>query len=144
MTVDETASRFDPFQGWRPAASSPFARSACARFAFSPATERERMTGDPNDWMWSQALQMLAQADRMHRQLFFPVGHRAQAFWEPPVDLLETEREVLVFAALPGVEVSKVEAGIDGGALVISGQRTWPRELRTAIIHRLELPQGRF
>ena len=102
------------------------------------------MTGDPNDWMWSQALQMLAQAERMHRQMFLPVGRRTQAFWEPPVDLLETEREVLVFAALPGVEVGKVEAAIDGGALVISGVRVLPRELRTAVIHRLELPQGRF
>jgi HSP20 family molecular chaperone IbpA len=102
------------------------------------------MTSDPNDWMWSQALQMLAQAERMHRQLFMPIGHRAQAFWEPPVDLLETDREVLVFAALPGVDVAKVEAGIDGGMLVIAGQRVLPPELSTAVIHRLELPQGRF
>jgi HSP20 family molecular chaperone IbpA len=27
---------------------------------------------------------------------------------------------------------------------MISGERTLPDELRTAIIHRLELPQGRF
>ncbi len=102
------------------------------------------MTGDPNDWMWSQALQMLAQAERMHRQMFLPVGRRAQAFWEPPVDVIETDREVLVFAALPGVDVAKVEAAIDGGALVISGARVLPPQLRTATIHRLELPQGCF
>jgi len=28
--------------------------------------------------------------------------------------------------------------------LVIAGQRAVPPELRTAVIHRLELPQGRF
>jgi HSP20 family molecular chaperone IbpA len=99
---------------------------------------------DPHDWMWSEALQMLAKAERLHQQMFLPVGRHAQAAWAPPVDVLETEREVLVLAALPGVDVAKVEAAIEGTVLVIAGQRVLPPELRTATIHRLELPQGRF
>jgi HSP20 family molecular chaperone IbpA len=94
--------------------------------------------------MWSEALSMLARAERMHQQMFLPVGRRAPAAWEPPVDVLETEREVLVFAALPGVDVGKVEVAIDGGSLVIAGHRVLPPQLRTATIHRMELPQGRF
>src|SRR5215475_6960422 len=144
MIVDAGASGVDPHPGWRPSRASPSARSGLRRFAFRLAAERKRMTGDPNDWMWSQALRMLSQAERMHRQMFLPVGRRSQAFWEPPVDVLETDLEVLVFAALPGVEVGKVEATIDGNALVITGQRVLPPELRTAAIHRLELPQGCF
>jgi len=99
---------------------------------------------DPHDWMWSEALQMLAKAERLHQQMFVPVSRQAQAAWAPPVDVLETEREVLVLAALPGVDVAKVEATIEGACLVIAGQRVLPPELRTATIHRLELPQGRF
>lgn len=101
--------------------------------------------GDPRDWMWSEALQMLAQAERMHRQVFRPqrAAQRGPS-WEPPVDVLETEREVLILAALPGVDVEQVEAVIENGTLVISGERSVPEELRTAVIHRLELPQGRF
>jgi HSP20 family molecular chaperone IbpA len=64
--------------------------------------------------------------------------------WEPPLDMLETEREVLVLVALPGVDPQAVEAVLDDGDLVVAGARILPRELRTAIIHRLELPQGRF
>jgi HSP20 family molecular chaperone IbpA len=64
--------------------------------------------------------------------------------WEPPVDILETEREVLLFFALPGVSIEKVEAVIDGPDLVIAGTRVLPPQLRTAVIHRIELPQGRF
>ena len=64
--------------------------------------------------------------------------------WEPPVDVLETEREVLVLVALPGVDPDQVEAAIEDGDLVVAGERVLPRELRTAVIHRLELPQGRF
>jgi HSP20 family protein len=37
-----------------------------------------------------------------------------------------------------------VEAVIEDGELVIAGTRTYPAALRTAAIHRLELPQGRF
>ncbi len=33
---------------------------------------------------------------------------------------------------------------IENGTLVLSGERTVPAELRTAKIHRMELPQGRF
>ena len=97
------------------------------------------------DWMWSEACEMLARAERMHRELFRPAGTRArQPAWEPPVDILETEFDVLAFVALPGVDPDSVEAVIDNGELVIGGARTYPPELRTAVIHRLELPQGRF
>jgi HSP20 family molecular chaperone IbpA len=93
------------------------------------------------DWMWSEACDSLARAERLHRQFFQP---RRPGTWEPPVDILETEREVLLFFALPGVSIDKVEAIIDGADLVVSGTRVLPPQLRTAIIHRIELPQGRF
>ena len=97
------------------------------------------------DWMWSEACEMLARAERMHRELFRPAGLREhQPAWEPPVDILETEFEVVALIALPGVDAENAEAAIDGGDLVIAGTRTYPPILRTAAIHRLELPQGRF
>ena len=67
-----------------------------------------------------------------------------QANWEPPVDVLETDHEVLVIAALPGVAASEVQAIIDGTCLMIAGQRVIPEALRVAAIHRMELPHGRF
>lgn len=99
---------------------------------------------DPRDWMWSDALHMLAQADRLHRQMFRPQASAQGANWEPPVDVLETDNEVLILAALPGVDAEQVQASIENGVLVIAGVRVLPAELRTATIHRLELPQGRF
>src|SRR3954452_23185862 len=97
------------------------------------------------NWMWSEACEMLARAERMHQDFFRPPRARArQPSWEPPVDVLETEREVLVLVALPGVSAGQVQAAIDGAELVVAGSRVLPRELRTAVIHRLELPQGRF
>ena len=92
---------------------------------------------------------MLARAERMHREFFRPVRSPASAptglpSWEPPVDILETGREVLVLVALPGVDPDRVEVVIEDDELVIVGTRVLPPELRTALIHRLELPQGQF
>ena len=101
---------------------------------------------DPVNWMLSEAIDSLARAERL-RQLFFSLHSKAgarEASWEPPIDVLETEREILIFVALPGVDPEQVEAVIENGALVISGDRVLPAELRNARIHRLELPQGRF
>ena len=86
---------------------------------------------DRRNWMWSEALQMLARADRLHREVFNPpaTGSHAAAGWEPPVDVLETEDAVLVLAALPGVNAQQVR-------LVIHNENT--RYLRA----RYDLPGG--
>jgi len=95
--------------------------------------------------MLSEAVAALVEAERLHRQVFQPPRRDGSGMcWEPPVDVLETEREVLVMIALPGVDPSRVEAGIEDGRLVVRGHRVLPPELRRAQIHRLELPQGRF
>ena len=88
---------------------------------------------------------MLARAERLHREFFRPVRSATRApAWEPPVDILETGRAVLVLVALPGVDPDRVEVAIEGDELVVLGTRVLPGELRTAVIHRLELPQGQF
>lgn len=103
------------------------------------------MADFPHNWMWSEACDMLARAERMHREFFRPAGPGLRSpSWQPPIDMLETDREVLILVALPGVDPDRVEAVIDGSDLVMGGARVLPAELRTAVIHRLELPQGRF
>ena len=101
---------------------------------------------DPINWMLSEAIGSLARAERLRQQFFVLQSQSTrEACWEPPIDVLETDRELLILVALPGVDPERVEAVIDGeGVLTISGQRTLPDELRDARIHRLELPQGRF
>lgn len=88
---------------------------------------------------------MLARADRLHREFFRPARSPSLLpTWEPPIDMLETGRELLVIVALPGVDPDRVEVAIEGDELVVLGTRALPPELRTAMIHRLELPQGQF
>jgi HSP20 family protein len=99
---------------------------------------------DSVNWMLSEAIDSLARAERLRRQFFSLQPTSREPIWEPPIDVLETEREVLILVALPGVDPDEVEAVIENGILVISGRRVLPVELRNARIHRLELPQGRF
>lgn len=58
--------------------------------------------------------------------------------------MLETESEILVHVALPGVSADCLEITIEGAELVFAGIRLFPVEMQTAIIHRLEIPHGRF
>ena len=67
------------------------------------------------DWMWSDALQMLARADQLHRQVFRPAAATRAPCWEPPIDLLETTGKVQIIAALPGVDPEGVQVFIDEG-----------------------------
>lgn len=99
---------------------------------------------DSPAWMWAEACEMLERAERLQRQ-FFQLGRTAaRPVWEPPVDLIETETTVLVLVALPGVAPERVEAVIDAGALTVSAERPMPVSSARAVIHRLEIPYGRF
>lgn len=96
-------------------------------------------------WMWPEACAMLARAERLHNQFFHLVEAQGrQPVWEPPVDVFEARRHIVVVVALPGVVPEAVDVRIDNGELIIVGDRTLPEELATAWVHRMELPQGRF
>lgn len=101
---------------------------------------------DPINWMLSDAIATLARAERLHQQFLRlqPLTEKREPCWEPPIDVIETDDEILILIALPGVDPDDVDASLDREALVISGRRTLPAELRNARILRLELPQGRF
>ncbi len=96
------------------------------------------------DWMWSEALELLARAGRPQRETFRLAGPNGAPYWEPPVDVLETAGEIQVVAVLPGVDPEQLQVYVDGDVLVIAGRREPAAAMRRAIIHRLELPQGQF
>jgi HSP20 family protein len=99
----------------------------------------------PGAWMWAEACELLARAERLHRQFFVPRGTQGrQPSWEPPVDLLENGEELWIYVALPGVGKEQLEVVVEQGTLVVSGERPMPGRGRGTVIHRLEIPYGRF
>lgn len=100
---------------------------------------------DPKIWMWAEACELLERAERLHRQFFqLGVSPERRIMWEPPVDIFETECELWIQVALPGVSPAQVSVVVDGGTLTVAGDRPIPLETRRAVIHRLEIPNGRF
>ncbi|TFL11336.1 Hsp20/alpha crystallin family protein [Pusillimonas caeni] len=93
---------------------------------------------------WTQAMNMLEQADRLHRQ-FFQLGRGAARgpTWEPPADVFETPSHLSVLVALPGVASDRLKVLIDGGVLLVVGERPMPAPA-SAHIRRIEIPYGRF
>ncbi len=95
-------------------------------------------------WMWSQACRQLERAESLHRRFFGLADQAGDYSWEPPADVFETEREILIELALPGVSGAAVEVAVEGGVLVVRGERSLPSIPGIAVIRRLELPHGRF
>ena len=97
------------------------------------------------DWMWSQACDLIEQAERMHRQFFRLISsERAQAVWEPPVDVFEDEHEVTIIIALPGVPAGRIEVSDEAGALVVRAERRLPLADSLYAVRQLEIPYGYF
>jgi HSP20 family protein len=100
---------------------------------------------NPTDWMWSQAMDLLDQAERMHRQFFrLTASQRTRAVWEPPADVFEDEREIVIIVALPGVPADRVEVTIESGALVVRAESPPPLSRSCRSVRQLEIPYGYF
>lgn len=95
--------------------------------------------------MWAHAVELLEQAERMHRQFFrLSASERTQAVWEPPVDVFEDERELVIVVALPGVPADRIEVTSEAGALVVRAESPLPFSGSRRAVRQLEIPYGCF
>jgi len=95
--------------------------------------------------MWERARSLLDQAERVQKSFFAPArpGTRRPS-WEPPADVFETASEVWVVVTLPGVAPETVRVEIFQSDVTVCGERAQPPAFRSAVVHRLEIPHGRF
>jgi HSP20 family molecular chaperone IbpA len=90
--------------------------------------------------MWAEACEILDRAEHLRRQFYQP---SRVASWEPPVDVFETERDLWILVALPGVGAAELRIAVSEGVVMVAGERRLPVQAR-AVIHRLEIPHGSF
>lgn len=103
------------------------------------------MTRDPRNLMWAEACALLDRAEQLRRQFFEPTRETGcLARWEPPIDILETERQLRIIVALPGVAPEAVQVTTEGGVLTVVAARPLPSFEANAKIVRLEIPYGSF
>jgi HSP20 family protein len=84
------------------------------------------MSSDARLWMWNEALALIARAERLQRRFFEPGISMQLANWEPPVDIFETEDNLWIVVALPGVEQGHLNLSMDANVLRVAGLRRWP------------------
>jgi HSP20 family molecular chaperone IbpA len=88
---------------------------------------------------------MIDRAERLHRQFFQPMAVPSpDANWQPPIDITETDYEILITVALPGVDQDAVKVTVDAGGVSVIGFRRPSVILRGSLVHRLEIPYGKF
>jgi HSP20 family molecular chaperone IbpA len=106
------------------------------------------------DWdfiIWQRANNLLQQAERVHRNfLQVAAGARYRTSpgrspsWEPPVNVVETDKSLWVIAALAGVAVDRVDVRLEGRDLIIAGVRPLPNCCDDGELKIWEIPLGRF
>ena len=95
--------------------------------------------------MWAEACDSMVQADRLQRHFFRPtVSNSTPVAWEPPADVYEDEREIVVIIAMPGVAAERMQILSEPGVLVVRGTRPLPLVGHAHAVRRLEIPHGQF
>ncbi len=64
--------------------------------------------------------------------------------WSPPVDIYETENDVVVKAELPGVDPKDVDLRIENNVLTIRAERKVDQNIKEEMYHRMECCYGTF
>jgi HSP20 family protein len=64
--------------------------------------------------------------------------------WTPPVDIIETENELVLKADVPQVEQKDIDIQIENGTLTLKGERKFEQEQEGKGYHRIERSYGSF
>ncbi|GIV20025.1 MAG: molecular chaperone [Armatimonadota bacterium] len=99
------------------------------------------------DILRQMEMEMQRLSDEALLSVFGPLG-AAERFWQPPVDVCETEEELVVKAEIAGVQPDRINVSLSGDdrTLVISGIRAEDEEERRARVrcYQLEIYYGPF
>ena len=85
--------------------------------------------------------------DRFFKDAFTPFlveGELSTHTWAPPVDIYETENDIVLKAELPGVDPKDVEVKVEDNTLYLKGERKFEKEVKNESYHRVERSYGSF
>jgi len=100
---------------------------------------------------WDPFRDLLTLQDRMDR-LFEESLSRNRVFeqslasgvWSPAVDIYETTDEIVLKAELPGLKKEDVSIEVSDNSLILTGERTFEKDIREEHYHRIERSYGSF
>ena len=71
-------------------------------------------------------------------------GQADLATWAPPVDIYETENELVVKADLPDLQEKDIDVRVAGNTLTIRGERKFEKDVNEDNYFRIERAYGSF
>jgi HSP20 family protein len=71
-------------------------------------------------------------------------GHADLATWAPPVDIYETENELVVKADLPDLQEKDIDVRVENNTLTIRGERKFDKDINEDNYLRVERSYGSF
>lgn len=98
---------------------------------------------------WNPFRDILFLQDRMSR-LFdealsqYKGGCLPGSSWFPPVDIYETENEIILKAELPGVEMKNISVEVNENVITLKGEKKLGKNLCEENYHRMERFYGTF
>jgi HSP20 family protein len=72
------------------------------------------------------------------------LGHADLATWAPPVDIYETENELVLKADLPDLEEKDIDVRVENNLLTIRGERKFEKDINEDNYLRVERAYGPF
>ncbi|MGA8553533.1 MAG: Hsp20/alpha crystallin family protein [Candidatus Acidiferrales bacterium] len=94
----------------------------------------------------SRALTLQDEVNRLFEDNFTRErsGHADLAAWAPPVDIYETENELVVKAELPDLQDKDIDVRITNNTLTIRGERKFEKDVKEENYLRIERAYGSF
>lgn len=68
----------------------------------------------------------------------------AHSDWDPPVDIFETDTDIILTIELPGLKEEDIDIQVNEGILTIKGIKKIPYKKDKNSFYRLERPYGKF
>ena len=99
-------------------------------------------------WSPAREIASLQQGiNRLFEDVFAqPGGYDSDAMgvWRPPVDIVDTEDAIVIFAEIPGVEKNQVSIEVKDDVISIQGERVVDKSIGNGSYYRSERIFGRF
>jgi HSP20 family protein len=72
------------------------------------------------------------------------LGSRHGDVWQPPTDIYETDKDLVIKMCIPGIKTSEVAVEVNGDAVTICGVRKGPDPGTVLKYHQMEIRNGYF
>lgn len=96
---------------------------------------------------WDPLKDLMTMHDRMNKIFDETLNKNAQGNygdWLPPVDIFETEDEIVIMSELPGMKEEDMDIQVSDGVLTLKGEKKYPIEGESDNFYRLERSYGKF